>query len=499
MNSSERTPELVVVPSGVSALDEILPGGFLQGGVYIIEGAPGAGKTILANQICFNHVAESGCAAFVTLLAESHTRMLQHLRSMSFYDESAMPDRMYYISGFDVLERDGLKGLVELLRREIKTHKLSLIVLDGFSITHEMASSHREFKRFVQEVQSHAAAAACTVVLLSSGDDVTGRPESTMVDGVIELNHNLIDMRTERTLQVLKFRGRDFLPGCHPFRITERGIVIFPRIETAFATPSVRDAYRLRRHSTGVRGIDDMLNGGLLAETTNGLFGPTGIGKTTFGLQYISLSNAAEPGTFFTFFESPERLRIKAETMGIDLRGLEQRGDVEIIWRPQGEHILDELGHELVDSVQRRGVKRLFIDGYGGLAESAANPERLTRFISTLANELRALKATTVVSIESRNILGASMELPSRGLSSLLEGLMVMRYAEVAGQVRRIVSVTKLRDSDFDPFLHDFRISGRGIEVGETFAGTEALLSGFGRQAKAVPQKKRRRRPGREE
>jgi circadian clock protein KaiC len=476
--------QLNLMPTHVGALDEVLPGGFLKGGVYIIHGAPGTGKTILANQICFNLARESGRALYISLLAESHTRMLQHLGSMEFYDEAAMPRQLYYVSATSVFTGEGLEGLVELVRREIKRHSPGLLVIDGFSITREAASSQQQFQRFVHEIHSHAAVEECVVLLLTSGVDPTTDPASTMVDGIVELNHHLFGRRTERTLRVLKFRGRDFLPGAHSFRITDAGFVIYPRIEAKFGSPTGSDDYVISRCSTGVRGIDAMLSGGLLARTTTGLYGPTGIGKTTFGLQYISLSSASEPGVFFGLFERPERLRTRAAAMGIDLRQLEQLGHVELVWRPQGEQLLDELGHAILGAIRRRNAKRVFIDGYGGIAESVIEPERLTRFISSLANEIRALGATMVVSIESRNILGASMELPSKGVSSLLEGLILMRYAEVEGQVRRVISVTKIRDSDFDPFLRELNVSTAGLEVGGTFQGVEAILSGFGRETR---------------
>lgn len=472
--------QLEILPSRVSSLDEILPGGLLKGGVYIVHGAPGTGKTILANQICFNHVADGGRALYISLLAESHTRMLQHLRSLSFYDETAMP-RLYYASATSMFDEEGLRGVVDLVRREIKRHNAGVMVIDGFSATRERASSQNEFQRFVHEIQSHAAAAECAALLLTSGVDPMADPAATMVDGIIQLNYALVGRRTERTLQVVKFRGNDFLSGSHSFRITNAGLVIYPRIEVTFGTPSERDSYALTRCTTGVRGIDEMLRGGLLAGTTNGLYGPTGIGKTTFGLHFVSLSSAAEPGVFLGFFENPQRLRVKGRAMGIDLAALEQRGHLEMIWRPQGEQDLDALGHEIIDAVRRRQAQRVFIDGYAGFAESATEPERLTRYISSLANEIRSLGATMVVSIESRNILGASMELPSKGLSSLLEGLILMRYAEVQGQVRRLVSITKIRDSDFDPFLHEFKVVGGRLEVGDVFAGFERLLTGFGR------------------
>ena len=477
--------QLELVPTRVSTLDQILPGGFLKGGVYVIDGAPGTGKTILSSQICFNRLADDGKALFVTLLAESHTRMLQHLRPMSFFDESALPHQLYFVSGTAVLASEGLAGLLELLRVELKRHHPSVLVIDGFAATREAANSNLEFKRFVQEIQSHAAAVDCVVLLLTSGADGAMESAHTVVDGIVRLTHQLFDRQTERTLQVVKFRGRDFLPGKHSFRITDEGLVIYPRVEALFSTPSVSDQYELSRRSSGIEGVDAMLSGGLIARTTNGLYGPTGIGKTSFGLQYVSCSTAAEPGVFFGFFESPERLRAKGQAMGIDVRELERRGHLELIWRPQGERLLDELGHEIVGAIHRNKAKRVFIDGFGGLVESAIAPERLTRFISALANEIRALGAMMMVSIESRHILGASMELPSKGLSSLLEGLIVMRYAEVKGQIRRLISITKLRDSDFDPFVREFKITSRGLEVGDTLVGFEALMSGFGRDQRS--------------
>lgn len=496
MTSDNDAMRLERVPTGIAGLDRILRGGLLGGGVYIIEGAPGTGKTILANQISFNHVAAGGHVAFVTLLAESHARMLQHLQPMTFYDEEAIPDRLYYISGFRILESEGLKGIVDLLRREIKGHGATMLVLDGFATAGESASSPREFKKFVHELQSHAAALQCTTLLLTNGGEREDSPEHTMVDGVIQLHDTLFDQRTERTLQVAKFRGSDFLPGRHPFRITSNGHEIFPRVEVAFAVPTVRETYSPRRQSTGVASLDAILGGGLLAETSNGIYGPTGIGKTTFGLQYLARASTAEPGTFVGFFESPERLRARAETLGIDLRGLEQRGAVEVIWYPQGEHILDELGHRMIEAVRRRRVKRLFVDGYGALAESATSPARMTRFISTLSNELRALKATVIMSMESRNVLGTATELPSKGLSSLLEGLVLMRYTELGGRLRRVMSVTKIRDSGFDPRLREFEITARGIEIGEPIHGVEAALSGFAHEPKVVaPQDRPQEQP----
>src|SRR5207244_2984687 len=112
-------PGLDRLPSGITGLDTILRGGFFTGGLYIIQGTPGVGKTTLGNQLCFNHVANDGRALYVTLLAESHARMLQHLGSMSFFDASKIPDSLAYLNGYSALQQDGLTGLLDLLRHEI--------------------------------------------------------------------------------------------------------------------------------------------------------------------------------------------------------------------------------------------------------------------------------------------------------------------------------------------------------------------------------------------
>ena len=156
MTSTPRDDPMPRLPSGIAGLDTILKGGFLKNGVYIVQGTPGAGKTTLGNQIVFSHAAKGGRALYVTLLAETHARMLLHLQSMKFFDPSRIPDAITYISGFQALEEDGLKGLVTLLRREIQAHRASVLVLDGLVAAQERAASDTEFKKFIQALQVQA-------------------------------------------------------------------------------------------------------------------------------------------------------------------------------------------------------------------------------------------------------------------------------------------------------------------------------------------------------
>lgn len=493
MNAIRGESELSRVPTGVGGLDEILHGGLLQGGVYIIQGVPGAGKTILANEVCFRHAAAGGKAVYVTLLAESHTRMLQHLRPMSFFDEDMIPDRLYYVSAFRILEDEGLKGLVDLIRREIKGQKATMLVLDGLVAAEESAPSDREFKKFIHELQSHVGAHGCSALLLTSGPTKVVNPEHTMVDGLIELDDVLYGVRTERSLQVRKFRGSAFLRGRHSFRITQDGLRIFPRIESMFATPS-GPAQHDGRFSTGIVGLDKILHGGVPVCSATGLVGPTGTGKTIMSLHFLNQCNAKEPGLYFGFFEPPERLLPKAENIGLPLERKVKRGELEIIWQPQGEHLLDEVAHRLLTAIDRRKVRRLAIDGLNGLIEGMTQPERLSRFLSCLGNELRARGVTTFMTMEAREISGMPMRLPIAGVSALIENLFFLRFVEQDSCFHRLLSVEKVRDSDYDALLRRFSIGDKGIVIGEPFFGSVGLLTGSAhtKEAQGTPAKNRK-------
>src|SRR5271163_2342767 len=164
----------------------------------------------------------------------------------------------------------------------------------------------------------------------------------------------------------------------------------------------------------------------------------------------------------------------------IKLDGLIEQGHFEILWHPPTEDILDTLGNRLLEAVRRRAVKRLVIDGLLGFQEIAADrPHRIGRFLTALANELRVLNVTTVYTAETQNLIGGVIEGPTIGLSTIAENLILLRYVELRSQLRRLISVVKMRDSAFDSSLREFRITATGIEIADTFDSAEAILSGF--------------------
>jgi len=386
-------PPLERVPTGVPGLDTILRGGVLRGGLFIIQGSPGAGKTILGNQICFRHVANGGRALYVTLLAENHARMLLHIGQLGFFEETVIPDRLYYISAFRVLEGDGLAGVLDLLRREVQSHDASVLIIDGLSAVEDTAASTREFKKFIHQLQAQAAVANCTMFLLTGAKPVSA--EHTLVDGVIDLQTRLHGRRAERSLQVHKLRGSGYMRGEHSFRITGDGIIVYPCIEALLADPSAVDRVTGRPVGTGLARLDSIMGGGFPHHSTALLIGPPGIGKTTLGLHFLSQCNEHNLGLHFGFYETPAAISDKARALGLPLEHLIEKGHVEVIWQPTTEGLLDEACHRLVEAVRSRGVRRLFIDGLQGFERLATDRERLGHIFAAFSNEFRALASAS--------------------------------------------------------------------------------------------------------
>lgn len=457
-------PPLARIATGVPGLDDITGGGFLQSGVYMFQGAPGAGKTILANQIVHAHAAAGGKVVYVTLLAESHARLLQHMGSFSFFQAAAVADSIYYVSAFNALRTAGLKGVVDLLRAEMRSRQAGMLVLDGLVMAASAASSDEELKLFVSDVQAHSTLTGCTTLLLAS--ERADRPvsaEHTMVDGILLLRERAFGPRRERNIEVVKFRGSGTLRGNHAFRIGPHGIVVYPRLEAA-RRASPGDAVQAEGLSTGVAGIDRMFAiGGYARGSVTAIAGMSGCGKTTLALHFAAQASAREKTLFVGFYESPQLLQKVAGLLGIGDPGVFSGGNVEFLWHPFGENILDELAAGVLERVQQGGARRVVIDGAGGFMATPAFQERGGAFFASLMNELRSLGATTLVTLEEPDI-GRAVQLDSSTMSALADTVVDLQL-ERGQAVRRFIAIRKSRVSRCDTRRHELVLDTAGVAV----------------------------------
>ena len=480
-------------PLGIAGLDAILNGGVFRGGIYIVQGTPGSGKTILGNQICFNFASRGGSALYVTLLAETHARMLSHLSQMSFFDAAAVPDRVSYLGAFRVLEDEGLKALLDLIRREVRGRKAGVVVLDGMATVGQSVSSDLELKKFVHELQTQAVFSNCTMFLLTNGSrsPLAQSPEYTMVDGLMELRSRMVERRSERLIQVHKLRGSDYLSGEHSFRISEDGILVFPRMEALLTSPALPERADVSKVSSGVESLDRIMDGGPCRSSVTVVLGPAGSGKTTLGMQFLGESSAEEPGLFVGLNESPSALHAKTRALGFRLSKHLETGEVGVLWQPGGEGILDELCQRVLDVVRARKVRRLFIDSVEGFERFATDPLRSSGIVIALCNELRALGVTTFITAETELagvVPGQPLAgLALKGMSPIAENILIMRLAAVRSKVHRLITVIKARDSNVDMRMRRFEITPKGLVIEDDFASADAVLGELSAHAQLLP------------
>jgi circadian clock protein KaiC len=521
---SQQTVSTERVPSGIAGFDQLLQGGFFKGETYLVMGPPGAGKTILGNQICFNHVANGDRnAIYMTLLAETHSRMLTHMESFEFYTPEPLANQLSYISGYSTLDQQGLDALVTLIRKEVRRQHATLLVIDGTVTIEQNAATLRERKDFLHALSVVTETVGCTTLLLMQSDrDVYDQPEHTMVDGLFQLTARLNDMRSTRELQVHKFRGSNFLEGRHLYTITHKGFVVHPRTEEVLKEqklplPSTLTAVASTdKLGFGLARLDEMMKGGVSMGNSTMVMGAPGTGKTLLGLHFLYQGvREGQQGLYFGFSETPAQLRrrmthllhfpqaqaqhdghapVNSMQQGSNDHSMKQSVEellssdlLEMLWQPPTEDLIDVLAERLIATIQQRGVKRLFIDGLAGFQNTTASPERLAGFLSAIFSSLRSLDVTTIWAVELADLFSADIIMPDlvSKMAAQVENIMFLRHVELYSQLYRLISIMKMRQSGYDPSIREFRITDQGLDVDSTFKSAESILTGIARPREA--------------
>jgi circadian clock protein KaiC len=458
-------PAMKRLPTAVPGLDQLLHGGLFEGGVYIFEGPPGVGKTTLGNQIAFGHAAQGGKALYVTMLAESHSRMLQHMLNQSFCKPELVNDTVLYVSAYRELEQHGLKEVVQLLRGEINRHQISLLVVDGLVVENRAVHSEETVRQFVHELQTLASAMGCTCLLLTSGNGRVLNAEQTMVDGIFAFEDHGYQWRNERRIQVRKFRGSAVERGKHTFCITDHGLRFFPRLEGTPPTPE-RDGVPDGAVSTGVPGLDQVLQlGGLARGSSTLLTGAGGTGKTTLALAFAAAATASEAGLVLAGAETPAELRRTGRTLLPSLDKALAAGALHLEAQGQEDEALDVIGHKLLRWVDARRVRRLVIDGLASLADTVAFPERGYRFVGRLLREFKVRGVTSIVTVDPAALATATArDFNQEGLSPWFDNALDLSLVGGRHDVRQL-TLRKLRGTRASRASLDLALDGSGLTV----------------------------------
>ncbi|HUP89434.1 MAG TPA: ATPase domain-containing protein [Longimicrobiales bacterium] len=449
--------------SGNKEADHILGGGFPADSINIIMGHPGSGKTIFAQQLLYHNATEDRPILYFTTLSEPLAKVVRYLQGFDFYDEDKIGTQVIYEDVGPQLARDGARALIPLLQNAIKTVSPKIIVIDSFKAVHALAPSVAERRRMVYEMTALLTAYGTTAFLLGeyTEDDILEYPEFAVADGIVELSRKRLGNRDERYFRVYKVRGSGYLEGAHAFRITRAGLDIFPRL----VSPRVPEGYEpaTERISTGVTGLDEMLDGGVWRGTTTLLAGPSGAGKTTIGLQFaIEGAHQGEPSLYMNFQENPTQLMRTIRSLGVDLEEAQEKG-LQLVYASPVELQIDSIITDMFRRIQHGGIRRVVIDAVGDLASAATDKQRLHDYLYALVQHFAVATVTSILVFETldNSLRGGGI---SDQMSYLSDNVLLLTV-DGEERTRRMLRILKTRGSAHDTLVREIKITGAGLSV----------------------------------
>jgi circadian clock protein KaiC len=449
--------------SGNPEADHILGGGFPANSINVVMGHPGSGKTIFAEQLIFHNAGGDRPILYLTTLSEPLSKVVRYLQGFTFFDEEKLGTQVVYDDIGPQLAAEGAGALIPLLREAITSLSPKVIVIDSFKAVHDLAPSVAERRRLVYEMTALLSAYGTTAFLLGeyTEDDILAYPEFAVADGIVELSRRRLGNRDERYFRVYKLRGSRYLEGAHAFRITNAGLDVYPR----FVSPRIPEGYEpaSERLSTGVHGLDAMLDGGLWRGTTTLLAGPSGAGKTTIGLQFaFEGARRGEPTLYMSFQENPSQLLRTIRGLGADVEELEGQG-LDLVYASPVELQIDSIIVDLFRRIEQRGVRRLVLDAVGDLASAATDPQRLHDYLYALVQHLAVRTITSVLNFETMGnaILNTGMQ---NAMSYLSDNVLLLTL-DGEERTRRTLRVIKTRGSAHDTRVREVEIAAGGLSV----------------------------------
>ncbi len=468
--------------TGIPNLDRLLGGGIPREDVILVIGLAGTGKTTLCLQILFHAAAAGENVIYVSTVSEPAHRLIRHIRSFSFYDEQIVGTRLFLLSAYPLI-KENLAAVSEALIRGVQEHRATVVVIDGLMSFHDLYPDRPEVRTFIYELGAALAAYQCTTIVTSSGISASVEyqfPEFTMADDIIVLEAEDVGAQSLRRIRIRKMRGMDPLTGKHSFQIDKSGLTVYPRLEAIFTPRDIGLSHD--RVPTGLPELDVLMNGGPRARSVTLLAGALGTGKTLAALHFLMEGVARdERGVFIGFRETRQQLLDKASSFHIDLGGAVKGGYVEIFHRAPVDLDLDRVTWEMLETLERVAPRRVVIDSISEIEEATSRSRPARGYMAALAGWLQHHLTTTLVVEEVPQVIGPELDFTGTPLAVLSENLVFLRWVEFRGEMYRVLSVLKMRDSAFDASIRQYVIDDHGLRVRRPSETAEGVLAGITR------------------
>jgi circadian clock protein KaiC len=447
--------------SGHEPLDAILDGGLPGNGITVIMGLPGTGKTILAEQYTFHNARKDRPAVYFSTLSEPLEKIVRFGQTLDFFDAAAIGQSVFY----EDLSTggDGLTGVGERVAAVIRDRHPGLVVIDSFKALRALAGSDGEFRGFLHRLAGRLTAFPVASLWIGEYEsaEVATSPEFAVADAIVELTSVPQGQREFRSLHVRKLRGSGFQSGQHAYRVTPRGLRLFPRL----ADVPESGGYPLGedRISTGVPGLDAMLGGGLWPGASTMIAGPSGSGKTVFGLHFLyGGAQRGERGLFATLQENPTQLSRMIAGLGWP----PSHPGIEIMYRSPVDIYIDEWVHDLLQAAEAFQARRVVIDSFMDLQMASVEQTRFREFMYSLAQRFSRQGISLLITYETAGMLGAGT-LSGFAVSHLADNAILLSHLPDHDVVARSLAIIKTRASDHDPGTRQFSIGPDGITISD--------------------------------
>ncbi len=466
------------VSTGVAGLDEILHGGLVPNRAYLVRGGPGTGKTTLGMHFLAAGASNGEPVLFITL-GEPEEQIRQNaatihidLSAVAFLDLSPTSDFFTNVETYDIfspaeVEREPItRQIVEHTRKIAPTR----VFIDSMTQFRYLSPDAFQFRKQVLSFLRFLMEMGATVLFTSeSSIEAPDADLQFLADGVLELGFD----GTTHSISVPKFRGSDFREGAHAVKLSDRGMEIFPRL--------LPDEYKrdvpLEIISSGVPSLDELLHGGLERGTVTIITGPSGVGKTTLGLQFVKeAAGRGERSVVYAFDERPENILSRCQSVNIPAAKMVERGVLNLVRVEPLQFTADEFAHLVRREVEERGVAMVMIDSVAGYRLSVRGGD-LVAHLHAVGKYLSNVGVTCLLVNELQNITGDFSPTES-GISYLADNIIFIRYLEINGEMRKAIGVLKKRLSDFEKTLREIEITRYGIKVGRPLTELRGILRG---------------------
>lgn len=472
--------DLEIVDTGVPGLDEILYGGLVVGRLYLVVGRPGTGKTLLGMEFLRRGLDDGETVLFIHG-EESREEILANGREMGielsggeFLDLGPDSDFFLEEQSYDIVDPRDIEAdrYIEKIREAIEDINPDRIVLDPISQLQYIEPTDYQFRKrlisFMRFLKGRGTTVLATKTPAANESDNDVR---SLSDGVIELERG----DGGRRISVPKHRGVGQQDGSHGFEIRERALEVFPSL----IPEQYQQEFEAKTVPSGIPGLDDLLKGGLERGTATFITGPTGVGKTTTGTQFLaeSVAHGANPVAYL-FEESLKTFTHRSEALGIPVTELRERGDLTVEPVEPLTLSAEEFAWKVKCQVEENGTNLVMIDGVDGYKMSIQGDEdELGRKLHALIRYLKSVNVTVVLLDEISQLTGMPSA-TSSNISYIADNILFLNYVEINGELRKVAGVLKKRAGNFERTLREFEITPDGIDVGEPLTGVQGILEG---------------------